>query len=54
MATSSLHKEFVVKDKKAFEQLKKDIEEKANLNTTVEVAHSLEEGEEILKHFSFR
>lgn len=53
MATISMHKEFVIKEKKAFEQLKKDVEKKANTNRTVESAPSLEKGAEKLKRFSF-
>lgn len=53
MATISMHKEFVVKEKEAFEQLKKDIEKKADLNRSVESAPSLEKGIEKLKQFSF-
>lgn len=53
MPTSSMHKEFVVKQEKAFEQLKKDVEKKANLNRFVERAPSLEKGTEKLERFSF-
>ena len=53
MATISMHKEIVVKEEKAFEQLKKDVEKKANLNRSVESAPSLEKGTEKLKRFSF-
>lgn len=53
MATISMHKEFVIKEEKAFEQLKKDVEKKANLNRSVESAPSLEKGTEKLKRFSF-
>lgn len=54
MAMISMHKEFVVKEEKAFEQLKKDVEKKAPLNRSVEYALSLEKGKEKLKQFSFR
>ena len=54
MAIISMHKDFVVKDKKAFEQLKKDIEKKTNPNRSVEAAPSLEKGIVKLKQFSFR
>lgn len=53
MATISMHKKFVVKEEKAFEQLKKDVEKKANLDRTVERAPSLEKGAEKLRRFSF-
>lgn len=53
MATISMHKKFVIKDKKAFEQLKKDVEKKTNLNRSVESAPSLEKGLRKLKGFSF-
>lgn len=52
MATSSMHKEFVVKDEKTFEQLIKDVEKKANLNRFVESAPSLEKGTEKLTQLS--
>ena len=54
MAIISMHKDFVVKEKKAFEQLKKDVEKKANSNRSVEGAPSLEKGIVKLKQFSFR
>ncbi len=54
MATVSLYKTFVVKDEKAFNQLKKDIEEKSDKNRTIQKAPSLERGMEKLKHFTFR
>ena len=54
MAIISMHKDFVVKEEKVFEQLKKDVEKKANLNRSVERALSLEKGKEKLKQFSFR
>lgn len=54
MAMISMHKDFVVKEEKVFEQLKKDVEKKANLNRSVERAPSLEKGTEKLKQFSFR
>lgn len=53
MPTSSMHKEFVVKQEKAFEQLKKDAEKKVNLNRFVERAPSLEKVIEKLERFSF-
>ena len=53
MATISMHKEFVVKEEKTFEQLKKDVEKKANLNRAVESDPSLEKGTEKLIRFSF-
>lgn len=54
MATISMHKDFVVKDKKAFEQLKKDVESKADYNRTVKSAPSLEKAAVKLKQFTFR
>lgn len=53
MATISMHKEFVVKEEKTIEQLKKDVEKKANLNRAVESDPSLEKGTEKLIRFSF-
>ena len=53
MATISMHKEFVVKEEKTFEQLKKDVEKKANLNRAVESDPSLEKETEKLIRFSF-
>lgn len=54
MATASLTKDFVVRDEKAFEQFKKDVETKSNKNRTVKTSPSLERGKEKLKQFSFR
>ena len=53
MATISMNKEFVVKEEKTFEQFKKDVEKKANLNRAVESDPSLEKGTEKLIRFSF-
>ena len=54
MATSSLTKDFEIRDKKAFEQFKKDIETKSNHDRTIVKSPSLEKGREKLKQFSFR
>lgn len=54
MAMISMHKDFVVKEEKVFEQLKKDVEKKIPLKRSAERALSLEKGKEKLKQFSFR
>ena len=56
MATSSMTKDFVINDQKAFEQLKKDLETAAKDSTSHEVKASptLSYGEEKLKRFSLR
>ena len=56
MATTSMQKEFIIRDRNAFEQFKKTIEpEKTqNVERKVKESSSLAYGEEKLKHFSFR
>lgn len=54
MATSSLTKDFVVGDKKAFAQFKKDIETMPENDRTVKSCPSLKRGKEKLKYFSFQ
>lgn len=56
MATSSMQKDFIIKDKKAFEQLKKDLKSasKERLSNKTQKSASLSHGEEKLKQFSFR
>ena len=53
MATSSMMKDFVINDQKAYEQLKKDLETEAKDNTCHQVKAStvLSYGEEKLKDF---
>ncbi len=56
MATSSMTKDFVINDQKAFEQLKKDLETAAkdNVENEVKTSPALSYGEEKLKRFSLR
>ncbi len=53
MATSSIVKDFFVKDKKAFEQLKKELDGKPMCSEIVE-SPSLKKGREKLATFVFR
>lgn len=53
MATSSITKDFYVKDRAAFERLKKDIERKP-IRTKVTDSPSLQKGKEKLATFVFR
>ncbi len=52
MATSSITKDFYVKDQAAFERLKKELESTPVRTTTVD-SSSLREGRELLAKFSF-
>lgn len=56
MATSSMQKDFIIKDRDAFENFKKVIEPnlKQNDERRAKVSSSLAYGEEKLKQFSFR
>ena len=55
MATSSMTKEFVIKNEEALERLLKSLEEAEGNNTReYKKSPSLEKGEEKLKQFSFR
>lgn len=53
MATSSITKEFYVKDEKAFERLKQDLNSKPECKQAVE-SSSLEKGRDKLSTFVFR
>ena len=53
MATSSITKDFYVKDKKAFERLKKELDSRPMRNEVVE-SPSLKKGREKLATFVFR
>ena len=53
VATSSIRKQFIVKDKRAFDRLLKEAEETPARKTTTPTP-SLEEGRKALKRFSFR
>lgn len=51
MATSSMQKNFIINDKKAFEQLKKDLDSKQSIVRKPKPSSSLTYGEEKLKRF---
>ena len=53
MATSSITKEFHVKDQQAFERLKQELEKKPERKQTVE-SPALKKGKEKLATFVFR
>lgn len=53
MATSSITKDFYVKDRKAFEELKKELDRKPMRDEVVE-SPSLKKGREKLATFVFR
>ncbi|MBQ2741806.1 MAG: hypothetical protein IJB42_04785 [Oscillospiraceae bacterium] len=54
MATSSITKEFTVKDAKAYSQLIKEVSNKPARTVKTEKPSSIERGNELLKQFSFR
>lgn len=54
MATSSITKEFVVKDEKAYSQMMKEISAKPNRTVKTEKPSNIERGNDLLKRFSFR
>lgn len=54
MATSSMKKDFTINDKKAFEQLKKNLDSKPDTERRPKPSSSLKYGEEKLKGFLFR
>lgn len=54
MATSSITKEFVVKDSEAFERLKKELDSKSVEREKVVESPSLKKGREKLATFVFR
>ncbi|MBQ6715946.1 MAG: hypothetical protein IJN21_05435 [Clostridia bacterium] len=53
MATSSITKQFIVKDTKAFEKLLAEASKKPERKTTTD-SPSLNKGREALRQFSFR
>lgn len=54
MATSSITKQFVVKDHKAFEKVLAELDKKPEARKTTADSPSLNKGREILKRFSLR
>ncbi len=54
MATSSITKEFVVKDTEAFEKLLKKVEQMPERKVSATQSPSLAKGREALKKFSYR
>ncbi len=54
MATSSITKQFVAKDMKAFEKLLSEIEKQPERKVSVKESTSLNKGREALKRFSLR
>ena len=54
MATSSITKQFVVKDHEAYERLLAEISQKPERKTTTEASSSLAKGRELLKRLSSR
>lgn len=54
MATTSITKEFFVKDQKAFERMKLDLDKKAPVRRMVAESTSLKKSKEKLATFVFR
>lgn len=54
MATSSITKEFTVKDVKAYLQMMKEVSSKPVRTVKTEKPSSIESGNKLLKQFSFR
>lgn len=54
MATTSITKEFFVKDQEAFERMKRDLDKKAPVRRMVAESASLKKGKEKLATFVFR
>ena len=54
MATSSITKEFTVKDEKAYLRMMKEISNKPARTVKTEKPSNIERGNELLKQFSFR
>lgn len=53
MATSSITKEFTVKDKKAYSKMLKEIDDRSARPHKVAKSSHLERGAKLLKQFSF-
>lgn len=54
MATSSITKDFYVKDEAAYNKLVKDIEQKSTPRVKIVKSPALEEGRKLLATFAFR
>ena len=54
MATSSITKEFTVKDVKAYSQIIKEVSSKPNRTVQTAKPSNIERGNKLLKQFSFR
>lgn len=54
MATSSITKEFTVKDVKAYSQMMKEVNNKPDRTVKTEKPSNIERGNRLLKQFSFR
>lgn len=54
MATTSIIKEYIVKDQKAFERMKRDLDKKAPVRKMVAESASLKKSKEKLATFVFR
>lgn len=54
MATSSITKEFTVKDVKAYSQIMKEVSSKPGRTVKTENPSNIERGNKLLKQFSFR
>lgn len=54
MATSSITKEFSVKDVKAYDKLQKEVSQKPERTVVVKTPSNIERGAKLLNRFSFR
>ena len=54
MATTSITKEYIVKDEKAFENLKRDLDRKVSIHKIIAESTSLKKSKEKLATFVFR
>jgi hypothetical protein len=54
MATSSITKTFIIRDRKVFEKLVKETQNLPGKSAADANSSSLKRGKEALKHFSFR
>lgn len=54
MATSSITKEFTVKDVKAYSQMMKEVSNKPDRTVKTAKPSNIERGNKLLKQFSFR
>lgn len=54
MATSSITKEFTVKDVKAYSQIMEEVSKKPARSVKTEKPSNVERGNKLLKQFSFR